>query len=583
MHSLSRRLTFTWTYLRPHRRLFVAGILALLARDAIAITIPLMIRKAVTLLSESHNVRQASWFAAAIVLAAIPKAGLQAFARLRLMYASRDAEYEIRNRLFRHLMSLEPAFFARMRTGDLMAHATNDLNAIKLMLGPGVANLFESMVTFPIAVAVMAAVDWRLTLAAFLPLPIAVAQMVWFGQRVQRSSEVIQARFSDLSALVEQHIAGVRSVRSYAQEDAERLRFETLNTSYFDAKRKMGLYSTVSDPTLMFLMGLATLTVLAYGGQRVSTGQLSLGSLVMFMTYLGTLLRPVSALGRVINMMQRGIASLGRLEVLFAVQPAIAAPLSPVHFDEAPRGDLLFENVSVRFGNVEALHHVDLAIPAGSRVAIVGHTGSGKSTLARLIPRLLDPSAGEVYIDGVNLRHLPPQEVRAHIGFVPQETFLFSATLAENIAWGAPNASETEIRKAASVAGLETDIAGFPEGFDTIVGERGVLLSGGQKQRVAIARAIIRKPSILIFDDALSSVDSVTEQKILDHLESALGGSTTILITHRLSSIRNADRIVVMDMGRIVESGTHQDLLATGGAYWRLWNQHALEEALETT
>ena len=582
MPSVFRRLRFSWTYVRPHRRRFVVGIAALLARDAIAIAIPLLIRRAVTILAEPHQVRRAAWIAATIIFAAIPKALLQAFARMRMMYASRDAEYEMRNGLYRHLISLDVSFFCRMRTGDLMAHATNDLNAVKLMLGPGVVNLFESMVTLPVAVAVMGGVDWRLTLVALAPLPLAIFQISWLGRRVHVQTEQIQERFSDLSAAAEQHIAGVRSVRAFAQEKAETLRFGALIRRYFMAGRRLGIYTSLSDPVLAFLMGLAALAVLFYGGNRVLESHLSLGSFAMFMAYMGTLTRPVAALGRVVNLVQRGLASLERLEALFGARPSIAPPGSPASLPPVVKGEIRFEGVSVRRDGVCALRSIDLLIPGGSRTAIVGHTGSGKSTLAHLIPRLIDPSEGRVTLDGRDLRSIDPDELRAQIGFVPQETFLFSATLAENIAWGIPSATNEEIRRAAEAAGLAEDIGALPDGYNTMVGERGVLLSGGQKQRVAIARAIVRRPRILIFDDALSSVDSVTEQRILDHLDSVLNNATTILNTHRLSSIRRADRILVLDRGEVVESGTHGDLLASGGVYWRLWNQYQLEEALET-
>ena len=581
--GFSQRFQFAWTYLQRYRSRLVGGIALLVAKDGIAIAIPLLIRQGVNVLTGAHAPQRAVWIAGGIVAIALPKAGLQTFARLRMMNVSRDVEYEMRNDLFRHLMSLEPGFYLRMRIGDVMAHATNDLNAVRMMLGPGVVNMFESMVTLPVAFAVMAAVDWRLALLALAPAPFAVFLMSWFGREIRNRFEAIQGLFSTLSAMVQQHVSGVRAVRAFVQEDAEIRRFERLNLQYANANRDMAVYSSLSDPLLSLLMGFSALAVLWYGGREVLTARLSLGSFVMFMTYMGTLLRPVAAMGRVVNLMQRGAASLDRLRILFAEQPLIAAPARPRRLAARPACEVRFHGVSVRSGGVDALQSLDITIRSGARVAIVGHTGAGKSTLARLIPRMIDPSEGRITMDGIDLRDLDPDELRSHIGFVPQDTFLFSATLAENIALGAPHASETEIRRAAELAGLESDIAAFPKGYETIVGERGILLSGGQKQRVTIARAIVKNPRILIFDDALSSVDSMTEERILDHLESLLEERTTIFITHRLSTIRRADHIIVLENGKLAESGSHRELLSWGGTYTRLWNQHLLEEELETT
>lgn len=577
-----KNLAFTWRYLERHKIRFAAGVAALLGRDGIAIAIPLLIREAVSRLASSDG-SSAKWLAGAILLAAIPKALLQAFARLRMMYVSRDAEFEMRNDLFTHLMSLEPAFYSHVRTGDLMAHATNDLNSVKLMLGPGLVNLFESMVTLPVAAAVMAFVDWRLTLVALAPLPMAVCQMVYFGRRVHDRSQVIQEQFSGLSSMVEQHIAGVRTVRAFAQEPAEVERFGKLNIEYYEAKRRLAIDMNLADPILNLLTGAASLGVLWYGGREVLASRLNVGDFAMFLTYIATLQRPVAAMGRVVTFLQRGMASIGRLRALFEVRPTIAAPNSALRLPVAVAGEICLQGVAVRREHTDVLRNLNLTIEPGSRVALVGHTGSGKTTLTRLIPRLLDPTSGKVTIDGIDVRELDPRELRAQVGFVPQETFLFSATLAQNIAWGAPAATEPEVREAAKIAGLEDDIAQFPDGYETLVGERGVLLSGGQKQRVAIARAIIRRPRILIFDDALSSVDSLTEQRILDHLEQLPGQPTAIFVTHRLSSIRRADRVYVLEHGEIVEQGSHGELLSRGDRYWRMWNQHQCEEILEAT
>ena len=581
MIAQSRRLRFALRYVGRHRYSMLAGLVALLARDGIGSLIPLLIRQAVTLLAAGKTA-QGAWVALAMLAAALPKAGLQAFARLRMMNVSRDVEYDMRNDLFRHLVSLDPGFYSRTRIGDVMAHATNDLNSVRMMMGPGIVNLCDSLVMFPVAFTVMATVNWRLTLVALVPAPLAAITISAFGIEIRRRYEAIQAEFSLMSAAVQQHVAGVRAVRAFAQEKAEEQRFSRISRKYAESNRRLGVYTSLNDPILGFLMGLSSLAVLWLGGREVAASRMSLGSFAMFMTYMGMLLRPVAAIGRVAVMLQRGAASLDRLSTLFGVQSAIQPPDQPRPLALAGGCDLRLERVTVGFNGCRVLDAIDLSIPSGACVAIVGRTGSGKTTLARLIPRLLDPANGRVLVGGVNVRDLAPEDLRRVVGFVPQETFLFSATLAENIALGVPNATRREIHHAAEIAGLGPDISAFPNGFDTMVGERGILLSGGQKQRVAIARALVKNPSILVFDDALSSVDSITENRILDHLDTALEGRTTILITHRLSTIRRAGQILVLERGKVAEAGSHQELIAAGGRYANLWREQLLEQELKT-
>jgi ATP-binding cassette subfamily B protein len=387
--------------------------------------------------------------------------------------------------------------------------------------------------------------------------------------------------FSDISSRVQENLSGVRMIRAFAQERAELRRFEELNRQYIAQNLKLVKIQGIFQPLLEVLIGLTFLVVLWAGGYQVLKGRISIGSFVMFNTYMGMLVWPMIALGWVVNLMQRGSASLERINQILRERPTIAEPPQPVRLN-AVRGEIEFRGVSVDYDSVRALDCIELCISAGETVAVVGHTGSGKSTLVSLVPRLMDPTVGSVHVDGIDLRRLAPAELRRNIGFVPQETFLFSATIAENIAFGVENATPQQIQRAAEIAGLATDIDSFPEGYRTMVGERGITLSGGQKQRTAIARAILRDPRVLILDDALSSVDTLTEERILTHLAGVMRGRTVILISHRVSTVRQAGRIIVLERGRLVEQGTHADLVEAGGYYADLSRKQRLEEELES-
>jgi ATP-binding cassette, subfamily B, multidrug efflux pump len=580
---MRKTLATIWPYVIRYRRQFALGFGALLIKDLAGAALPLLIRGGVDSLTNGFQAHTLAAIAGLMIAVSALKGLFQYWMRVILIGISRDIEYDLRNDLFSHLVTLSSDFYGRFRTGDIMARATNDLNAVRMMLGPGIMYWSETMVTFILAVAVMLSVDWQLTLIALVPGPLVSLVVLMFGRRIHDRFERIQAMFSDISSRVQENLAGVRVIRAYVQEQPELERFERLNRDYLSHNLKLAWLSGLFMPLLQALIGLTFLIVLWAGGARLLSGRGTVGSFVMFYTYMGMLVWPMIAMGWVVNLMQRGHASLERLNEIFHQRPSIAAPAgATTRGDSAvPAGEIELRDVTVAHPAVNALDGVSLRIPAGGTVAIVGHTGSGKTTLVNLIPRVLDPTSGTVLLDGADLRRLDPAWLRRHIGFVPQETFLFSATLAENIAFGVADATREEIERAAALAGLTPDLAGFPQGLDTVVGERGITLSGGQKQRTAIARAILRDPRILILDDALSSVDTLTEERILTHLADVMHGRTTVLISHRVSTVRNADRIFVLEDGKVVEDGSHAELLANGGYYADLYQKQLLEEELE--
>ena len=566
-------------YLWRYRWSLALGLFCLVLKDLLYAGQPLMIRGAVDALQD----RGANLFVRYglyLVALSLAKGVFQYWMRVILIGVSRDIEYDLRNDLFAHLVWLSPDYYERTRTGDIMARATNDLNAVRMMLGPGLMYWTETSLTFALAIAIMIRFDWRLAMFSLLPAPAVSLSVIYFGRRIHARFERIQAMFSDISSRVQENLSGVRMIRAFAQENAELRRFKQLNQQYIAQNLKLVRIQGFFQPLLEALIGLTFLVVLWMGGRQVLLGRISLGSFVMFNTYMGMLVWPMIALGWVINLMQRGSASLNRINQILHETPSIQAPAAAKPL-QAVHGEIEFRDVSVDYGNGSALARIDLRIYEGTTIAVVGHTGSGKTTLVSLVPRLMDPTYGRILLDGADLRELDPAAVRRQIGFVPQETFLFSATVSENIAFGVEGATAAEIRSAAEIAGLAADIEGFPEGYNTMVGERGITLSGGQKQRTAIARAILRNPRILILDDALSSVDTLTEERILNHLADVMRGRTVILISHRVSTVRQADRIVVLETGSIVEQGTHTELMDMGGYYASLSQKQMLEEELE--
>ncbi len=576
-----KSLSTVFPYLRRYRLGLALGMASLVLKDLLAVALPLVIKQGVDSLKAGFHLRLVFELAGLLVGLALVKGFFQYWMRVIIIGISRDIEFDLRNDLFKHLVGLSQDFYARYRTGDIMARSTNDLNAVRMMLGPGIMYWTETSITLLLSMAVMLRTDARLTMMALLPAPLVSLAVIFFGRRIHKRFEHIQGMFSDISSRVQENLAGVRVVRAYAQEKAEVAQFERLNIEYVRENVGLARLQGVFMPLLQAFIGFTFLLVMWSGGRQLLEHHITLGSFVMFNTYMGMLIWPMIAFGWVVNLMQRGTASLNRINQILHEKPAIARPLGRVQIAAGQAADIGFEKVTVTFAGRNALSDLSLKIRAGETVAIVGHTGSGKTTLVNLIPRLFDPTAGSVRVGCIGVSAYDPEELRREIGLVPQETFLFSASLAENIAWGVPEATREQVAWAADVAGLSTDIESFPNGLDTVVGERGLTLSGGQKQRAAIARAILRNPRILILDDALASVDTVTEERILNQLAGLMRGRTTILISHRVSTVKNADRIVVLSQGRVVEMGTHSELQQRGGYYAELHQKQLLEEELE--
>ena len=581
---LPKSLRPLYPYLKKYRRGFMVGTLCVLLLNGIAVQSPQVIRVALDYLQKGGRSSQKLVFYALLMVAiALSKGIFQFLTRWIVIGISRDIEFDLRNDLFEHLERLSYPYYQRTRTGDIMARATNDLNAVRMLLGPAIMYSANTLVFTAGALIYMMKISPKLTLYTFLPLPVASIVIQYFGRQIHERFEKIQAMFSDISARAQENFSGARVIRAYVQETAEVRQFEAANTEYIARSLPLARLMGLLWPTLEFTLGLAIVLVLWLGGRQVLSNRISIGDFGAFLTYMVQLTWPVIALGWVINIFQRGTASLKRIDEIMQEKPEITDEPSVLLAgppDAELRGEIEFHRLNFAYNGTPVLHDANLKIPEGSSLAIVGPTGSGKTTLVNLIPRVYDAEPGAIVIDGHLIREFPLEFLRRHIGFVPQETFLFSDTVRENIAFGLEDATDEEVRAAAEAANIAADIESFPDKYQTMVGERGIALSGGQKQRIAIARALIRNPRILILDDALSSVDTQTEDKILNHLREVMRGRTTIFISHRVSTVRNADRIAVLHSGRIVELGTHDELIAREGYYTDLYNKQLLEEEL---
>jgi ATP-binding cassette subfamily B protein len=525
-------------------------------------------------------------FAGLLIAIALVKGVLLYSQRWILIGISREIEFDLRSDLFKKLEQQDSGFYQRYRTGDIMARLTNDLNAVRNLLGPALMYSANTAFFTVGALFFLLRISPWLTLVAFAPMPLASILVQYFGSRIHDRFERIQASFSDISSQTQENYSGARLVRAFAREESQIGLFERLNLQYIARSLKLVQLMGMLWPTLEFILGVSMIITLLVGGHLVIAHRISVGQFVAFNTYMVLLTWPIIAVGWVVNIFQRGTASVKRIDELLRAEPVIddSSADSTIQADTVLQGEIEFRDLNFSYGETSGdpgvLRGISLKIPAGSSLAIVGPTGSGKSTLVNLITRLYEAPEGSLLIDGRGVRDYPLAVLRRNIGMVPQETFLFSATIRENLAFGAPHASTEELLKAAAAAHIRQEFEEFPQGFETMVGERGVTLSGGQKQRAAIARALLRRPAILILDDALSSVDTYTEERILNGLHGYSESATTILISHRVSTVRNADQIAVLVHGKIVELGRHDELLSLDGYYAGLYRKQQLEEEL---
>jgi ATP-binding cassette subfamily B protein len=566
-------------YFKLYKRSLLLGAACVVGSAGFSLLKPLIIGNAVNALGGGTFTRASLVRYGLMLIGASAVEGVFLYLhRWIIIGASRRIEFDMRNDFYQHLQRLPLRFYQDQRTGDLMSRATNDLASVRMLIGPAVMHAFSSLLVVGGSFAMMLRINTGMALVALLAVPVVAGMVQFFGQRIHVRSKAVQDYFGDISARVQENLAGVRVVRAFTREQSEADTFKRMNHQFVERNRSLIRLTATFYPALHALVGLMFVFVFYMGSRKMIAGTMTLGSFVAFQFYLGRMIWPLIALGWVINLFQRGMASMKRLHEIWSVQPDVDAAAS---VDMQPRGDIEIRDLTFSYGDRDVLRDIDLTVRHGQTVGIVGRTGSGKSTLLSLLTRAFEPPPGTILLDGRPIETIPMRQLREWIGMVPQETFLFSESIAENIRFGRPDASDEEVDVFASEAGLTSDVATFPQGLGTVIGERGITLSGGQKQRTAIARALVREPLILILDDSLSAVDTQTEERILNALRTIRQGRTVLIVSHRVSSVKDADTIVVLDDGAIVERGTHESLLAKGGYYADLYRRQTIEAELE--
>lgn len=570
-------------YLRRYRLRYAGGGLCLLATASLAMAVPYLLKRAVEAIEQGQPFSRIGTFAGTIIAVAAVQAVVRTLSRALIFNVGRDVEYDLRNDLFAHLLRLPASYYQSQHTGDLMSRLVNDVTAVRLLLGPGVLNFLNTPIYFLYALSIMLALDPALTAVSLAPFPLLLLGAKKVTRRLMEQMLRVQEGLADMSSMVQERVSGIHVVKAYVAEEPSAAAFVKLNDVFRTHSMDLARLRGRLLPLMKLTSGMGTLLVLTYGGMRVAHGALGLGNLVAFLGYLHLLAWPTMALGWMLSIVQRGRAAMRRLDQIFAVEPEIADAPDAIELPVV-RGEVEFHNVEFTYPSqtdgAQAVRNVSLRVGPGEKLAIVGRTGAGKTTLVQLLPRLFDATGGTILIDGHDIRTLSLRSLRRAIGFVPQDPFLFSTTIRQNVAFGLEEAEEEQVRAAVRAAGLEPEVKALPAGYETLVGERGITLSGGQKQRLALARAIAVAPPILVLDDALSSVDTRTERDILRSLASVTKDRTCMIIAHRISTVRDADTIAVVDDGRVIELGNHESLLARDGLYAELFRRQQLEEEI---